>query len=157
MWRRLGQGWAWFENLLVVIILAAMLSLAVVQVILRNGFDAGIDWAESFQQYALLWLAFLGAQIASRERKHISIDAFLMLLPTRFRAWTAWLPAGFAAGVCGVGAWCCGLLVNYERESGELAFASVPLWWCIGIMPVSFVVMAFRSLISAIPRRNEGP
>ncbi len=146
MLARIARHWAWLENTLVVLILASMLISAIVQVILRNGFDSGIDWVEAFQQYALLWLGFLGASIASRERKHISIDAFLLLLPERFRTSTRWLPALFSAGVCAVAAWCCWLLVVYEQESGEMAFGRVPLWWCLIIMPVSFGVMALRSL-----------
>lgn len=143
---RVARSWAWLENAFVVLTLTCMLLLAVVQVVLRNGFDSGIEWADGFQQYALLWIAFLGASIASRERKHISIDAFLSLLPERIRYGSRWLPALFSAGVCAVAAWCCWLLIVYEKESGDIAFGEVPLWWCITIMPVSFVVMAVRAL-----------
>lgn len=157
MLARIARSWAWLENTLVVLILACMLVSAIVQVGLRNGFDSGIAWVEAFQQYALLWLAFLGASIASRERKHISIDAFLLLLPERFRKMSRWLPALFAAGVCAVAGWCCWLLVVYEQESGEMAFGSVPLWWCLTIMPVSFGVMALRSLTTLwMPPAGEG-
>lgn len=154
---RIARHWACLENTLVVLILACMLLLAILQVVLRNGFDSGIEWVEAFLRYAVLWLGFLGASIASRERKHISIDAFLLLLPERFRKMSRWLPALFAAGVCAVAAWCCGLLLVYEMESGDRAFGSVPLWWCLTIMPVSFGVMAVRSLTTLwMPPAGEG-
>lgn len=148
------RGWAWLENALVIVLLAAMLILATVQVVLRNFFDAGIDWAEPFQQYALLWLGFLGAAIASREGKHIAIDAFVMFLPKQVRSRVSFLPAIFTAIVCAFAAWCSWLLLAYEMESGDVAFGAVPLWAVVAIMPFSFGVMSLRALTSLFFRKE---
>lgn len=156
MMRRLLHWLAWLENTVVVVLLVAMLVLSVVQVVLRNVLDSGIDWVQPFQQYALLWLGFVGASIATRENKHISIDVVVMLLPKRQRRWLVWLPGVFAAVVCGVAAWCCWLLLVYEKEAGDMAFGVVPLWLCLTIMPLSFAVMALRALASAFHSQETG-
>lgn len=156
MMRRVLQWLAWLENTVVVVLLVAMLVLSVVQVVLRNVLDSGIDWVQPFQQYALLWLGFLGASIATRENKHISIDVVVMLLPKGFNRWLLWMPGVFAAVVCGVAAWCCWLLLVYEKDSGEMAFGAVPLWLCLSIMPLGFAVMALRSLASVFHAPESG-
>lgn len=145
-----ARTWGLLENLLVIAILAAMLASSIVQVILRNFFDSGIDWMEPFQQYALLWLGFLGASIATREKKQISIDALLNILPAGIRHWMRLLPALFAVIVCAVAAWCCWLLLAYEKETADVAFGVIPLWVCVTVMPVSFAVMALRSFAAII-------
>lgn len=154
MLKAILRGWAWLENALVVVLLASMLVMVAAQVVLRNFFDAGIDWAEPFQQYALLWLGFLGAAIASREGKHIAIDAFVMILPERMRIWVGFLPALLTATVCALAAWCSWLLLAYEMESGDVAFGAIPLWVVVTIMPLSFVVMALRALASIVVRKE---
>ena len=67
-----------FENLTLAFSFLTMLVLAVMQIALRNFFDGGFLWAESFVRVLVLWIAILGALVATRQNNHISI-AFLKL------------------------------------------------------------------------------
>ncbi|MFT6012233.1 MAG: TRAP-type C4-dicarboxylate transport system permease small subunit, partial [Candidatus Azotimanducaceae bacterium] len=69
------------EDSLLVFSLLAMLLIALGQIVLRNGFDSGVLWAESFARILVLWVAMLGAMVATRENNHISIDAVSRYLP----------------------------------------------------------------------------
>ena len=63
------------ENIALISALISMLGIAVLQIFLRNFFDSGFLWAESFLRILVLWVAMLGAMVATREKNHISIDA----------------------------------------------------------------------------------
>ena len=72
------------EDSLLVFSLLAMLLIALGQIVLRNGFDSGVLWAESFARILVLWVAMLGAMVATRENNHISIDAVSRYLPNHW-------------------------------------------------------------------------
>ena len=48
--------------------------LALLQILLRNAFGFGFLWAESVLKILVLWIALLGAMVATREDHHIKID-----------------------------------------------------------------------------------
>ena len=93
------------EDALLVLALLAMLSLALLQIVLRNGFDSGMLWAESFTRILVLWVAMLGAMVATRENNHISIDAVSRYLPLQWRSYASVVTRLIAAVVCAVVAW----------------------------------------------------
>lgn len=135
------------EDALLVLALLAMLSLALLQIVLRNGFDSGMLWAESFTRILVLWVAMLGAMVATRENNHISIDAVSRYLPLQWRSYVSVVTRLIAAVVCAVVAWYSFEFVRFEYEDQTLAFASVPNWMCQLILPAGFAIMSARFLL----------
>ncbi len=94
--RRLDEGLARGEAVLAAALLLAMIALAALQALLRNAALLGFGWAndtlgaladvDPFLQKGTLWLAFLGASLATHSDKHIAIDLLPRLLPPRGRA-----------------------------------------------------------------------
>ncbi len=145
-------GWlaarlAAFENALLVILLSTMVVTAGGQIIMRNLFSFGLPWADSMIRVLVLWLALVGAVIATRERQHIGIDLLVRFLPPRLARWLQHLVNLFAALVCSLVAMASVLLVQMEREDGQLAFARVPVWVCELIIPIAFAAMAVHFLL----------
>lgn len=130
--------------------LVSMLVMALVQILLRNFFDSGLLWAESFLRILVLWVAMLGAMVATRERNHISIDLVSCYLPEVGARVVSLLTNLIAAAVCGTVAWYAFVLVQFEYVDETIAFASVPSWVCQAIMPFGFAVMALRFVINGI-------
>jgi TRAP-type C4-dicarboxylate transport system permease small subunit len=58
----------------IVIILVGMVSLVFLNAVLRYLFDSGITWSEEMARYLFVWLVFLGAIVALKERGHIIVD-----------------------------------------------------------------------------------
>ena len=143
------------EDALLVFSLLAMLVIALAQIVLRNGFDAGVFCAESFSRVLVLWVAMLGAMVATRENNHISIDAVSRYLPTRWQPYLAAVTSLLAASVCGIVAWYCLELVRFEYADQTLAFAQVPNWACQAILPIGFAVMSGRFLILCVTRLSQ--
>ena len=91
--QRIDRGWARFEGWLLVAVLILMVLVAGFAAGVRNltFFDIAwanqllndMDWADSLLRKGTLWLAFLGASLATYHRKHINIDIVLRLVSPR--------------------------------------------------------------------------
>ena len=138
------------ETAAIILILSIMVILAFSQVILRNFFDYGILWADIFLRQMVLWVAFLGASIAVREKRHISIDVLPLVLPKSWgkplRAFTD-LAAGVISGFLAYAAW---NFVQFEMESETALLLEIPAWAFQTILPFSFFMIAIRFLLKAL-------
>jgi TRAP-type C4-dicarboxylate transport system permease small subunit len=91
--RRIDQIWARGEGGLTVIVLILMVLVAGFQAFVRNltRWDVqwaadmlyDMEWADSFLRKGTLWLAFLGASMATYYGKHIGIDILVRIAPPR--------------------------------------------------------------------------
>jgi len=147
---RLLRATALFEDALLVLILAAMVGLAATQIILRNLFDSAILWADPMLRVGVLWVGMIGAMVATRGDKQISVDAVSRFLPSRWKARVRVITDLFTAVVSAVVAWSAFRLVVDDRTAGGTAVAFVPLWIFETILPVAFAVIALRYLLFAI-------
>ena len=157
MLNRLRTFLVWLENGFLVGLLLVILVAANTQILLRNLFEFAIVWIDPFLRITVLWLALMGAMVATREGSHIAIDALTRFLP---RAWCLRMDRfihAIGALVCVLIAYYSALLVQLEYGDGLYAFASVPVWLCEAIMPLAFAIMALRFLVSAIVGSDESP
>jgi TRAP-type C4-dicarboxylate transport system permease small subunit len=138
------------EDGLLVGLLLTMVFVAVMQIVLRNGFDGGFLWAESFLRVLVLWIGLAGAMAASREHRHISIDVLGRFLPPTAARVAVGFNALFTAGIAAALAWYSFDFVRLEYEAPSIAFANVPTWVCESIMPFAFTVIALRYLLLAV-------
>lgn len=144
--RKLIRGIEAFEDLLLAAILLFMIALAFTQILLRNAFDSGIVWGDSLLRVSVLWVALIGAMVASRSGNHINIDLVTRWVSDRRRWIVTSISATFTIAICSVLAWHSFRFVRFEYEDGFLAFAAVPNWACEVIMPLAFLVIALRYL-----------
>jgi TRAP-type C4-dicarboxylate transport system permease small subunit len=134
----------WTENALLIGMLALMVSLAAAQILLRNFFDISIHGADQMLRLLVLWVAFLGAIAASREGKHIHVDAIARWLPDRIKSAVVALTDLFTFVVCLVLAWQALRFMHSAQLSGEMAFGSLPVWVAELILPLGFTLIALR-------------
>ena len=79
MGRAAGYLIAALEAVLVAL-LAAMAIMVFVNVVLRYGFNTGINISEEVARYFFVWLTFTGAVLAFREHAHLGVESFVRLL-----------------------------------------------------------------------------
>jgi TRAP-type C4-dicarboxylate transport system permease small subunit len=70
-----------FEELLAGTLMVLMSLVTVANVFARYFFNAPFEWAEEFARYTFIWLVFVGAVVATKQKKHILIDAVLIVVP----------------------------------------------------------------------------
>src|SRR5512133_51272 len=68
-------------ELLVVSCMVAMVAMVFGNVILRYAFNSGITVSEEMSRYCFIWLTYIGAMIAMRERGHLGVDTLVKHLP----------------------------------------------------------------------------
>ncbi len=68
-------------ELLVVACMVAMVVMVFGNVILRYAFNSGITVSEELSRYCFIWLTYIGAMIAMRERGHLGVDTMVKHLP----------------------------------------------------------------------------
>lgn len=66
---------------LIFVIFLIMVLMVFGQVLLRYLFGISIPWSAELSQYGMVWLCFLGAALAVKERDHMRVDYFINLLP----------------------------------------------------------------------------
>jgi TRAP-type C4-dicarboxylate transport system permease small subunit len=94
--RWVDKGLARGEAAMAAIALLVMIVVAAAQALLRNLTNLDVGWAnvlltemegaDSFLQKGTLWLAFLGASLATHEDRHIAIDILPRIAPPRIQA-----------------------------------------------------------------------
>ncbi len=134
----------WSENALLIGMLALMVVLAAAQILFRNLFDMSIFGADQMLRLLVLWVAFLGAVAASRDGKHIHVDAIARWLPNRIKSGVVAVTDLFTLSVCLVLAWQALRFMHSARESGEMAFGSFPVWVAAIILPLGFTLIGLR-------------
>ena len=152
---RLVRIVTWAENALLIAMLAAMVLLAAAQILLRNFLGTSILNADQLLRLLVLWVAFLGAIAASREGKHIHVDAIARWLPGRVNAGVVALTDLFTFCVCLVLAWQSLRFMQSARESAEMAFGSLPVWVAGLILPLAFTLIALRYVLRFVHHAQQ--
>ena len=142
------------EDALLAVLLTAMIGIAAGQVLLRNLLDDGFFWGDSAVRVAVLWIAMLGAMVASRRDEHIRIDIAGRYLPETLKKYVDRLVCLATCVLLMIFTWHSIDFVRYEYEDGTLAFAFVPAWLCEVIIPVGAGVMSLRYGLLAVRRRQ---
>jgi len=132
------------ENLALVVILSGMILLASGQILLRNVFSGGFAWADEALRLMVLWVAMLGAVVASREDRHISIDVLARVLPDVIKRWAIALVNAFTAAVSFTLAWFSWEFVAESRMYEDQLLNDLPAWLFQSILPVAFFLIGYR-------------
>lgn len=138
------------ETLTVTVLLSLMILISFSQVILRNVFQEGFLWADIFIRQLVLWVGFIGASLAVREAKHISIDFLPHFLPATWKRLIQFVVNLTAGMVSAFLAWAAWRFVEFEMEGSATLFFDIPVWIFQVILPYSFCVISARFLMKAV-------
>ena len=136
------------ETLVAAAAILAMAILPVSEMLLRP-FDVSIPGQIEFVKYLTLWVAFVGAMIATREKRHLTLSTGLDILPERLSRYGGLLAAGASTAVTAGLAW-AGLtqvLLTYEFPMGGQNW--LPSWVHESIIPLAFAVITVRIVLQA--------
>ncbi len=141
------------ETGLLVLIILGMVVLSFLQVVLRIFFHGGFIWADPFLRHLVLWVGFLGAALASEERKHFGWEA-ASHGPGRLRAVLRLLANVATLIVAALLIKASWDYLGYEKSSGDilmtLAGLNVPSWIFACAIPGGFGLIVFHTLLSGL-------
>ncbi len=122
--------------------------LAVGQIVMREVFATGFVWADELLKLMVLWLAMVGSVAASRDNRHIRIDALSHILPDTAIHLTRILVDLFAVAVCAVIAWYSYQYLLLEIEFQDTVLTDTPAWIAHLIVPLAFAMLSYRFAVS---------
>lgn len=144
-----------FETYLLAVLLTALLLMSVAQIVMRVFFDTGFIWAETVSRQGVLWLALLGALSATREKKHISIDALPRFLPAKIHQLVWTISQLAAAAITAALTWYGWGMVQLEREAPGVFVANIPSWWPMSVFVAGFGFISLRFVFAAFSKPAE--
>jgi C4-dicarboxylate transporter DctQ subunit len=144
LFEQIQKGLERFESGLLTVLLLALVSLGLVQILMRNFAGISLPWADGAMRAMVLWLAMIAGAIAAGKLKHIRIDIAERWLPPAARVWSHRVLMLATAGICLVMTWLSLSMVALEYEFRAVAFLNVPSWVVVFIVPVGFGLMAAR-------------
>ncbi len=124
------------------LVLMAILPLA--EAGLRALFGVGIPGSLPFVQHLTLWVTFLGAALAAREGKLLTLATGEFLPEGRWREVAKIGANTVAAGITALLARAAWDLMVIERQAGTEVAAGLPVWVAQLAMPIGFAFIAWR-------------
>jgi len=146
----LKKVWSWYERLeelLLVCLVLGMVALGAAQILFRDIISIGLVWIDPLLSHMVLWVALLGASIATRENRHIVIEILpeRLSLPVRSR-----VKAGlqfFSALVCLFLVYPAVRFILDDYSPERYLALGIPLWISQTIMPVMWLVLGIRFIL----------
>lgn len=142
LWKRLDDN---AERWLLLGFYAMIVATIVVEVVRRFVLSYSSIWGEEIARYAFIYLAWVGASAAVKDRAHIRIDVLLHYLSNRAKA------AVYLFGdLCMLGLAVLALYTAIESLQVSLKFGSVThglrisLAWFLAAVPLGFSLMIYR-------------
>ncbi len=74
----------YFEESICAVLAIGLSALIFTQVVMRYAFDSPLTWIDEISIYCMIWMVYIGASLAVRERAHIRVFSLLFVLPRRW-------------------------------------------------------------------------
>jgi TRAP-type C4-dicarboxylate transport system permease small subunit len=130
---------------LVVLCMVAMVVMVFGNVVLRYGFNSGIDISDEMSRYCFIWLTYIGAMVAMRERGHLGVDTLVVRLGIGGKKLCLFLSESLMLG-CNlmffVGTW----KMHELQVSNVSPVVGISMIWIYGIGYVVGAVMAIMNI-----------
>jgi TRAP-type transport system small permease protein len=128
-------------ELLVVAALVAMVFMVFGNVVLRYAFNSGILVSEELSRYFFIWLTYIGAMIAMRDREHLGVDTLVRRLPRAGKKFCLFVSEALMLGVnvlFFIGTW----KMHDLQVTNVSPVVGISMIWVYGVGYVVAVVMA---------------
>ena len=74
-----------FLEILLILLLGGMALMVFGNVVLRYGFNQGINVSDEMSRYFFVWLTFIGAVVAFREHSHLGVESLVAMFGRKGR------------------------------------------------------------------------
>ena len=134
---------------------ATMIAIVTLQVVLRYGFNASLDWSEEISRLLFVWSMFLAIPLGIREGAHVGIELLVAHIPRGVRARLAKACALAGAAIMMVVLW---QAVNVATLTWDEMMQSVNLstnWFMVPVaVAAAHGFLHFIQLLWREPRRT---
>lgn len=117
------------------------------QVLFRYVINYSIVWTEELARYILIWIAWISASYAIREKQHIRIETIKKLLPVKGRivveviVLVLWSVFSTFLAVEGMK-----IVLNIQAGGQGSPIMGIPMWIIYLVLPITGILMVIRIL-----------
>ncbi|HEU4994082.1 MAG TPA: TRAP transporter large permease subunit [Gemmatimonadaceae bacterium] len=137
------------EDWALAITLGAMMLLPILEIVLRKTVSRGISNSPALVQHFALIAGMLGAAIAARDGRLLSLGSVEALIKPSWRPVTRFVSRIVAAMVAVLLCYASAEFVRTERASSTVLAYGIPTWVVQLILPIAFALIAWRIVASA--------
>jgi TRAP-type C4-dicarboxylate transport system permease small subunit len=145
-WQRAVALFNQLEEIVLGSFLSVMVLLGLLQILFRNLLSISLYWIDPLLRHLVLWIALLGASVATRQDRHISIDILSDRLSPRGRSAVRVIVHLFSALICFLLVIPALRFVQEEYPAGKILALGIPIWVSEAVMPVMLAVLGLRFL-----------
>ena len=109
-----------------------------------------VDWTQPLVRLLVLWVAFLGASLLTRDNRHIKIDLSSLFMPLRWQHIKDLCLSAACVIVSAIMVKTSFQYIQNEYLYGGHLFLSIPAWIGQIILPIGFLCILFRFLLRGI-------
>ena len=135
-------------RVLLIVLFAAITIVVFMQIIYRYVLLQPISWAEEVARYLFVWISFLGAGIAVKNKSHVGVEFVIKLFPkkiTKIILTFSFLLCAFFSILMAIHGW-----TLVQRTSAQLSAAMrMPMSIAYLAIPVGFIIMFKNFMIIA--------
>jgi TRAP-type C4-dicarboxylate transport system permease small subunit len=154
--KRIGSWYEQLEELVLVCLVFAMVALGAAQILFRNVISVGLVAIDPLVNHMVLWVALLGASIATRENRHIVIEVLPRRLSPAVRSRIKGALQLLSALVCFFLVYpAIQFILNEYNPRKYLAFG-IRLWISQSVMPVMWFVLGIRFMLHGFKNLIRG-
>ena len=140
-----------FEEVFLVILMVAATLLVAAQVVTRFILKVPLPWSEEIARYMFLWLTWVGAAYATKERKHVRIDIVYEKLPEAGQKVCTIISTVIWIVFLAIMVYLSVRLTASVASGGQIAVGSgIPMWIPYASIPVGMGLMLFRLLQNTV-------
>lgn len=115
-------------------------------------FPNGFKWALPMGLVLTIWVGFVGASMATRDNRHLKVEALQRLMPETVQRFTGLISGLLTAAFCFLLAWLARRFVGYmyedyidsEKLGAMFEGIDVPKYMGFVILPVAYSIMGLR-------------
>lgn len=139
------------ERWALLIFYTMLVATMAVEVVRREIFNFSSVWGEEIVRYAFIYLVWIGAASAVRDRAHLRIDVVFKFLPNRLKTVLYIFGDLIMFAVAIVGAYWSfeTVLLSWDKESVTDGLRLSRVWF-LAAVPIGFALVCFRLLQSLV-------
>lgn len=137
--------------------LAIMTLVVFVQVVMRYVFANSLSWSEELARFIFLWLSWVGASYAVRERSHFRVEMLMDLFKGASRVWLEYLVLLIWFAFSFFLTWYGTKLVLFIHGAGQVSAAMrIPMTWPYAAVPAGCALMCARLVVEMWKLHKRG-
>jgi C4-dicarboxylate transporter, DctM subunit len=141
------------ENRIASLALGGIMIIPLAEIASRKFFGTAIPGSSAYASVLTLWLGMLGAAIAAREGKLLTLATGEFLPKGRISAVAHVFAGGVGAMISTILMMGAIVLVQSDREAGDILAGSTPKWIADLALPIGFGLIALRLAWRASPNK----